>query len=238
MQVLAVATKGVPMANSDPGVHIPSRTMGQLEVHGKKRLRTWTKLAQTAYAGDDFFVTAEPVDFAPGEILVIPGTEIYTGSFDSPEFQYEEVVVSENVDSYKVIVTAPLRYTHRSEIKTVAGRVIDLRCEVALLSRNVLIQGDKGNDLGQMFGVHTVAMMSGIYRMENAELRHCGQAYAFGRYCTHSHRTGNMEGSYVKANSIHHSFQRASTTHDTMNWEVRDNVAFDVMGHTYFVEGA
>ena len=57
-----------------------------------------------------------------------------------------------------------------------------------------------------------------------------------GRYCTHSHKAGSMEGSYVKANSIHHSYQRACTTHDTWNWEVRDNVAFDVRGHTYFVE--
>lgn len=61
-------------------------------------------------------------------------------------------------------------------------------------------------------------------------------AYNFGRYCTHSHRGGNMEGSYVKANSIHHSFQRAVTTHDTRNWEVRDNVAYDIQGHAYFVE--
>lgn len=45
-----------------------------------------------------------------------------------------------------------------------------------------------------------------------------------------------MEGSYVKANSIHRSFQRAVTTHDTDRWEVRDNVAFDVMGHAYFME--
>lgn len=45
-----------------------------------------------------------------------------------------------------------------------------------------------------------------------------------------------MEGSYVKANSIHNSFQRACTTHDISNWEVRDNVAFDIQGHAYFVE--
>ena len=42
-----------------------------------------------------------------------------------------------------------------------------------------------------------------------------------GRYCTHSHKAGSMEGSYVKANSIHHSYQRACTTHDTWNWEVK-----------------
>lgn len=114
--------------------------------------------------------------------------------------------------------------------------MIDLRCEVALLTRNVVIQGDEAKSDGQLFGVHNVAMMSGIFRIENVEVRRCGQAFDFGRYCTHSHRGGDMEGSYVKANSIHHSYQRAVTTHDTDNWEVRDNVAYDVRGHTYFVE--
>ena len=50
-----------------------------------------------------------------------------------------------------------------------------------------------------------------------------------------SHKSGNMETSYVKANSIHDSYQRAVTTHATFYWEVRDNVAYNVMGHTYFV---
>ena len=79
-------------------------------------------------------------------------------------------------------------------------------------------------------------MMKSIYRMENVEVRRCGQSFNFGRYCTHSHKGGDMEGSYVKANSIHHSFQRAVTTHDTNNWEVRDNVAYDITGHAYFAE--
>ncbi len=43
----------------------------------------------------------------------------------------------------------------------------------------------------------------------------CGQAFNPGRYCTHTHHSGNFDGNYVKANSIHHSFQRAVTTHDT-----------------------
>jgi hypothetical protein len=81
------------------------------------------------------------------------------------------------------------------------------------------IQGDE-NSPKQLFGVHTAMFMQGIYRMENAEIRHCGQSFNFGKYCTHSHRGGDMSGSYVKANSIHHSFQRAVTTHDTNNWEV------------------
>jgi hypothetical protein len=234
---LAVATKGMPMVYSDPGIHLPSRNTGQLEVHGKKRLRTWTKLNQTAYAGDDFVVTSERVDFADGEKVILPGTEVPGGTFSIPTFQYEEKTVLYTDESgYKVFFTEPLLYTHRSEWVTIAGRTVDLRSEIGLLTRNVKIQGDADVSDGQEFGVHTVAMMSGIFRIENTEVTRCGQAFNFGRYCTHSHEAGNMEGSYVKANSIHHSYQRAVTTHDTHNWEVRDNVAFNVKGHTFFVE--
>lgn len=137
---------------------------------------------------------------------------------------------------HNVTFTRPLAYDHHSEIVEVEGRVIDMRCEIGLLSRNVVIQGSEDNSDDQLFGVHTVAMMSGVYRIENVELRRCGQAFNFGRYCTHSHKGGDMEGSYVKANSIHHSFQRAVAIHDTSNWEVRDNVALDVKGHAFFVE--
>jgi hypothetical protein len=227
---IAVSAKpGVMVMDTTTGAYLPVRNVGQLEVHGKKRLRTWTKLAQTANAGDSYIATSEKVDFAPGEVLIIPGSE-------RDNLQYEEATVLSNADGYTVYLTAPLQFTHRSEIVHIEGRTVDLRCEVGLLTRNIVIQGEPVSSAGQRFGVHTVAMMSGIYRMENAEIRHCGQAFGFGRYCTHSHRAGNMEGSYVKANSIHHSFQRAVTTHDTDNWEVRDNVAYDITGHAYFVE--
>ena len=197
---------------------MPGRHMGQLDVHGTKRMRTWTKLNSTAYAGTNFVVTAEPVDFQPGEAVIL------TGSENTGRAGYEELTVLENVDHHTIYFEQTLMFTHRSEIVTIEGRIVDIRCEIGLLSRNVIIQGDK-NSPKQLFGVHTAIFMQGIHRMENAEIRHCGQALKFGRYCTHSHRGGDMSGSYVKANSIHHSFQRAVTIHDTNNWEVNSLIA-------------
>jgi hypothetical protein len=247
-KVLAVAAKGLTSAEFESGEHLPGRLQGQLEIHGQKRLRTWTKLEATANAGDDFILTSEPVDFKAGEIVVLTGSE-RPGSYGSgdmsvdaqeyyDDFAYygmEELTVLDVIDALRVVFTTPLRFTHVSKIVTIEGRVVDMRVEVALLSRNVIIQGDE-HSTGQLFGVHTVSFMSGIYRMENAEVRRCGQAFNVGRYCTHSHMAGNMHSSYVKANSIHHSFQRAVATHDTHNWEVRDNVAYDITGHAYIVE--
>lgn len=55
-------------------------------------------------------------------------------------------------------------------------------------------------------------------------------------YCTHYHMGGTRPDSYIRSNSIHHSFQRATTVHGTNHLTVANNVAYEVLGHTYFVE--
>ena len=73
------------------GFYLPGKDTGQLELHGKVRLRTWTKLAKTAYAGQMYFITAEKVDFAPGEQLILPGTEIPSNIFSPDGFGIDQV---------------------------------------------------------------------------------------------------------------------------------------------------
>jgi hypothetical protein len=97
--------------------------------------------------------------------------------------------------------------------------------------------------------------------LSGTEVRRCGQAFVLGRYCTHFHMANRQENSYLMDNSIHHSFQRATTVHgrDPLShcvvcegcWmmfarglclsgthltTVKNNVAFHVRGHTFFVE--
>jgi hypothetical protein len=229
---LVVASTNLPKASQDTGIHIPAKNIGQLEIHGKKRLRTWTFLSTSVKAGTTIIALSEAVDYQPGEKLVIAGTGL-AGS--QPNYGIDEVVVAELIDAYHIRLASPLLYDHYSEILTIDGERVDMRCEIGLLSRNIVIQGDDYSDY-ELFGVHTVARYASVLRLENIELRRCGQAFVLGRYCSHSHKSGNMETSYVRANSIHHSYQRAVTTHATFYWEVRDNVAYHVMGHTYFVE--
>eukprot|EP01042_Synura_sphagnicola_P036437 gene36437-biopygen5441 len=96
-----------------------------------------------------------------------------------------QVTVLENLDGHTIYVTAPLQFTHRAEIVTIEGRTIDLRGEVGLLTRNIVVQGDSNSE-DQQYGVHNVAMMSGIFRYENIEVRCCGQAFNFGVYTRRS----------------------------------------------------
>jgi hypothetical protein len=76
----------------------------------------------------------------------------------------------------------------------------------------------------------------GIYRIENAEVRNCGQASHLGRYCIHYHMASDESQSYARSNSIHNSYQRAITLHGTNYASVTGNAAYHILGHSIFVE--
>ncbi len=57
------------------------------------------------------------------------------------------------------------------------------------------------------------AVDGALLRLSGTEVRNCGQAFVLGRYCTHIHMGSRQEHSYIKDNSIHHSFQRAVVIH-------------------------
>ncbi|XP_033099078.1 fibrocystin-L-like, partial [Anneissia japonica] len=60
--------------------------------------------------------------------------------------------------------------------------------------------------------------------------------FRLGRYPIHFHLNGDVSGSYVRGCGIHHTFNRAVTIHAVDNLLVEHNVAFDIMGHAYFME--
>ena len=73
-------------------------------------------------------------------------------------------------------------------------------------------------------------------RIENCEFRYVGQGFRLGRYPIHFHMIGSVRNSYVRKNSIHHTYNRAVAIHGVHYLRVQDNVAFETMGHTYFIE--
>jgi hypothetical protein len=47
---------------------------------------------------------------------------------------------------------------------------------------------------------------------------------------------GRVTKSYVRNCSVHHTFNRAVAVHGVFNLEVSSNVAYDNMGHAFFIE--
>ena len=50
-------------------------------------------------------------------------------------------------------------------------------------------------------------------RIEYVELKDVGQAFKLGRYPLHFHIMGQVHDSYIRGNSISHTYNRAVTTH-------------------------
>jgi hypothetical protein len=92
-----------------------------------------------------------------------------------------------------------------------------MKVEVALLNRNVVIQGNPADPLNLQYGGHMFVMgmgeMGAMARVENAEFRNVGQPAIKGRYPIHFHLVGPVYDSYVRSNAIHDSFARAITIH-------------------------
>ena len=64
-----------------------------------------------------------------------------------------------------------------------------------------------------------------------------GQAGRLGRYPVHFHRLKRVgPETYVHGCSIHSTFQRSITIHDTQGLHVIDNVSYLVRGHAIFFE--
>ncbi|XP_072303332.1 fibrocystin-L-like [Eucyclogobius newberryi] len=76
-----------------------------------------------------------------------------------------------------------------------------------------------------------------IGRIEYVEIYNAGQAFRLGRYPIHWHLMGNIDyKSYVRGCSIHHTFNRAVTIHNTHRLLVEHNVVYNVMGGALFIE--
>jgi hypothetical protein len=209
----------------------PPHTHTLLTLHHHPLSFFLRQLNVSAMPGSDTLVLGEDVDWGVGSRLVVTASERGAGGTDT-----EEVEVAEVIDGHTLRLTKPLTRPHRVQWFNQPGFApVDMRVEVGLLTRNVVIQGDEGSTQ-QLYGAHVASMHGAALRLSGVEIRRCGQAFVLGRYCSHLHMGGRMEDSYIVDNSIHHSFQRAVTVHATHYALIKNNVAYNVRGHTYFVE--
>ena len=211
---------------------------GHLDLHGRTRLRTWTRLATTANVDSETLVLTENVDWTPGDKIVIAAT-----GKDGNETEENEIASVSDTGTVLTLVHK-LAYKHLGVTEVFeGGHSIDMRAEVGLLSHNVIVEGSRnvgGMGLGEdQYGAQIMIHRSGSdptpIRIEHTEVRYGGQAFRLGRYAIHFHLTGSMSGSYVRNCAIHHSNNRALTAHGVHDLLVEGNVAYDIKGHTFFV---
>src|SRR4029450_7049937 len=112
-----------------------------------------------------------------------------------------------------VTLAQPLAYPHYGELQTIAGRSVDERAEVGLLTRNIVVQGDSASSAAG-FGGHIMGM-GGPLRGGGVELHFMGQKGLMARYPMHWHLMGPVDGQYFTGSSVWKSFNRCVTVHGT-----------------------
>ena len=207
---------------------------GSIDMHGKPRNITWTKLDSSADKGASSITVQGKVDWQVGEKVIIAPTA--RSRHEAEERTIETVASSGN--NTTLGLDKPLEFGHFAGVLTFDGKDTEIRGEVGLLSRNIVVQGAADSEETQ-YGSHI--MMRGeegkiVGRFSYFETRMAGQAFQMGRYPIHFHMIGNVAGSYIEGCSIHHTFNRATTIHGVHYLRLSNNVYFKHLGHAIFVE--
>lgn len=215
---------------------------GKLDMHGVKRLRTWTEMEKTEKDGSTQITLRQEVDWAVGEMIVIAPTDY---NVDHAEKRMIKAIDMSNKDKPVITLDKALEYEHFAETQYYGADkkdFTDMRAEVGLLSRNVVFRGDpettKKNQYGATIFLHSSGDDSLTARLGYIECTDVGQAFKLGRYAIHFHMIGNVHNSYVIGNSVHDSNNRAVTLHGSNFLRIIENVVYNAKGHNIFIEDA
>ncbi|XP_043861087.1 fibrocystin [Dromiciops gliroides] len=109
---------------------------GTLSLHGLMPEVSFTHLRTSAQANDTMLALEDTVDWHPGEEVIISGVNL-----EDSQGQ-EEIAIIDSVYGADLYLRSPLRYSHGILEQNIAGSRLALRATVALLSRNIAIQGN------------------------------------------------------------------------------------------------
>ena len=184
---------------------------GKIDIFGEVRTPTWTLLASTAEKGASTITLKDAVDWRVGEQIVIATTD---WDLEHSETRF---ITAVSGDKLTITLNRPLDFQHVSVRDTYGESnqyFIEMRGEVALLTRNVLFKGDDDSQKN-LYGAHMMihgSELSGTRaRISYAEFTNTGQQTIVGRYPIHFHLCGEMQGSFVRGNSVHNSIARLVT---------------------------
>ncbi|KAM6272624.1 fibrocystin isoform 3-T4 [Spheniscus humboldti] len=240
------------------GVKFLAVRNGTLSIHGWMPEVAFTLLKSSAHANDTRLVLQKPVDWQPGDEIMVGRT----GFGDAQ--QQEEMAVIEFVNNTELYLRSPLRYTHNVGEEWVNGQSLPLSAVVALISRRVVVQGNVtmermshlkqcvkagvtrggsrclykrserqlgSRDLGAIVVVEAFQGEANRLWMEGVQFRHVGQA--FQQHLSALTVVGNawMADSYIRGCCILDSFGQGLRLTGISNLTVDSNVFYNILGH-------
>lgn len=231
----------VELADSDPG-------------------RSWSRLDAHLAPGAKSLRVDRPVDWQPGDKIVVTTTDYLPGH--SEELTIESLQVVDNTTTIQV--REAIQYPHNGQVYDLTNlpagvgpdphpgnfpthaRFAETRAAVALLTRSIRIVS-AGNELGQdfpaeiageYFGAHTV-LRQGFQSVQirGVEFYQMGQGGKMGHYPVHFHLARQTpEDTMIVDSSVHDSMTRWVTVHGSHGVLVQRNVGYKSIGHGFYLE--
>ncbi|KAM3851012.1 fibrocystin [Vipera latastei] len=118
------------------GVKFLAVRNGTLSMHGCVPKIPVTYLKSAAYPNETKLDLIDFVDWKPGDEVVVCG-----GSFEDAQ-KKKEILTIKEIKGTELYITSPLRYSYAVTEKQVLKEHLTFRAVVALLSRNLVIQGN------------------------------------------------------------------------------------------------
>lgn len=202
---------------------------GRLDIHGAPLSRAWVELGQDAKEGERQITLAERVTgWNVGDEVIVTGSErkprrnTFRGHPERVTTESRRIAA---IDGTTLRLDRPLEHDHEG-----SGA---FRCEVANLSRNVVIESADPDGVRG----HTVYHRFSQGSISHARFAHLGKEGVLGRYALHFHLVGDtMRGSSVVGAAFVDSHNRWITIHGTHYLVVRDSVGYQSVGHGFFME--
>ncbi|CAI7772076.1 unnamed protein product [Closterium sp. NIES-53] len=216
---------------------------GAVDLHGmpgSSSAPAWVRLARTVAPGDKFVVVDGDVTQWPvGGTVAVASTSANMNEAETGVITY--VAPMPSGGGFYVGLAKPLRFRHEGNLQGTpdgVGGTVDIRGEVALLDRNIIIRGFKEKAPYDTDGGHFMVFMTKTPQfIEGVQFLGLGNQGTLGRYPLHFHICGdNNQAHVVRKNVIAASQQRCVVIHATSDVTIEENVAYETKGHCFITE--
>lgn len=262
---LRLSSDRPPVDADDNSRTLSIESGGALFLSGASRVRPVTRLAADLRAGDAALRVSDSDIFIPfsqagadaslkptqgwraGDRLAIAPTGKHPTQTEYGTVVDIDRATPSEADGAGSAVTItladPLQYARTGRAISLVNRAdgnrkftVDARAEIALLSRNLVIEGT--NDALSGLGGDVMMAGSGVRaRLSWVELRYLGRRGHLGRYPLHIHNLGDSGRNVQVSNvAVHSSFQRGIVVHCTDGVTLTNNTVAGSFGFAYMLE--
>ncbi|MFT4807327.1 MAG: hypothetical protein ACI9LX_000644 [Paraglaciecola sp.] len=210
---------------------------GEISLYGKSGKSGFVYLKEHAEVDSATIELSQAVNWQVGDEIVVAST-----GFDPHEAETFTIMA---IASNRRLITlnTALRYKHWGKTEAFSNNstnwVLNERAEVINLTRNIKVmsKSDSYTTTDEPKGAHMMIMGAGSKGfIDQVEFFRVGRMAEMGRYPFHWHKKGDVSGQFIKNSSIHESYNRCVTIHETDNALVEGNSCYDHFGHGFFLE--